>query len=210
MRIIDLTQTLKAGIRGFSAEPAKSIEKDGWNARTLHIYSHAGTHVDAQPHFDAGKKGIDMVTVDSFVAECWVIDLMGIQPKSFIGVSHLGDVVEKIKPGEGLLLKTNWSKYLSQPEIYRDALPRLSENLVTWCIGAGVKLIGVEPPSVADVNNLEELTHIHQMLLKAGITIVEGLVNLDQIKREKVQFFALPLKIENGDGAPCRAIAIEK
>jgi arylformamidase len=210
MRIIDLTQTLRAGIRGYSADPARSIEKDGWNALTLHIYSHAGTHVDAQPHFNAGKRGIDQVTVDNFVADCWVVDLTGIQPKSLIEVGHLGIVVANIKPGEGLLLKTGWAQYINQPEIYRDGLPRVSEELVMWCIDAGVKLIGVEPPSVADVNNLKELTHIHQLLLKARITIVEGLVNLEQITQEKVQFFALPLKIENGDGAPCRAIAIEK
>jgi arylformamidase len=210
MRIIDLTQTLKAGIRGFSTEPAKSIEKDGWNALTLHIYSHAGTHVDAQPHFDAGNLGIDQVPVDRFVADCWVIDLTGIQPKSLISLGHLGEVVEKIEHGDGLLLKTGWAQYITQPEIYRDGLPRLSEELVIWCINAGVKLIGVEPPSVADVNNMEELTYIHKLLLEAGITIVEGLVNLEQITQEKVLFMALPLKIENGDGAPCRAIAIEK
>jgi arylformamidase len=210
MRIIDLTQTLKAGIRGFSAEPAKSIAKDGWNALTLHIYSHAGTHVDAQPHFDAGNLGIDQVPVDRFVADCWVIDLTGIQPKSLISLGHLGEVVEKIEHGDGLLLKTGWAQYITQPEIYREGLPRLSEELVIWCINAGVKLIGVEPPSVADVNNMEELTYIHKLLLEAGITIVEGLVNLEQITQEKVLFMALPLKIENGDGAPCRAIAIEK
>lgn len=210
MRIIDLTQTLKSGTRGFSSEPAKTIEKDGWNALTLKIYSHAGTHVDAQTHFNAGSKGIDQVLVDRFVADCWVVDITDITPKALIGVSHLGEITEKIQPGEGLLLKTGWSKYLGQPEIYRDKLPRLSEELVNWCLDHGVKLIGVEPPSVADVNNMEELTRIHQLLLRAEITIVEGLVNLDKILREKVQFFALPLKIENGDGAPCRAIAMEQ
>ncbi len=209
MRIIDLTQTLKAGIRGFSAEPAKSIEKDGWNALTLHIYSHSATHVDAQPHFNAGNKGIDQMPVEDFIADCWVIDLTGIAPKTSITVSHLGPVAEKLKPQEGLLLKTGWAKHILDMEVYRNGLPRLSEELVMWCIEKGVKLIGVEPPSVADVTHMEELTHIHQLLLKAGITIVEGLVNLEKIQTEKVQFFALPLKIENGDGAPCRAIAIE-
>jgi len=210
MRIIDLTQTLKPGIRGFSSEPAKSIAKDGWNALTLHIYSHAGTHVDAQPHFNAGNRGIDRVPVHNFVADCWVVDITGIEPKGLIVVNHLGDVAKKITSGEGLLLKTGWSRYLDQPEIYRDALPRLSEELVNWSIETGVRLIGVEPPSVADVNNMEELTHIHRLLLQAGITIVEGLINLEQITQEKVQFMALPLKIKNGDGAPCRAIAIEE
>ncbi|HRX80869.1 MAG TPA: cyclase family protein, partial [Pirellulaceae bacterium] len=70
-----------------------------------------------------------------------------------------------------------------------------------------VALIGVEPPSVADVNNIEEVTEIHRILLGGGIVIVEGLVNLDQLP-SKVEFIALPLKIRGGDGCPVRAIAV--
>jgi len=39
--------------------------------------------------------------------------------------------------------------------------------------------------------------------------LVEGLCNLEQIKKPKVKVIALPLKIEGGDGAPARVIAIE-
>ena len=34
------------------------------------------------------------------------------------------------------------------------------------------------------------------------------LVNLDHLGRDRVRFAALPLKLEGGDGAPARAIAI--
>jgi kynurenine formamidase len=70
-------------------------------------------------------------------------------------------------------------------------------------------MLGVEPPSVADVHNREELTNVHRVLLGGGVIVVEGLTNLDQIRAEKVTFMALPLKIAGGDGAPARAIAIE-
>lgn len=69
--------------------------------------------------------------------------------------------------------------------------------------------IGVEPPSVADVNALDELTRIHKILLQAGVTIVEGLTNLESLTQQRVFFVAAPLKLESGDGAPCRAFAIE-
>jgi kynurenine formamidase len=70
-------------------------------------------------------------------------------------------------------------------------------------------MLGVEPPSVADVNNLPEVTKIHEILLGGGITIIEGLCNLDQIKAEFVTLIALPIKYKNGDGAPARVVAIE-
>ncbi len=56
---------------------------------------------------------------------------------------------------------------------------------------------------------MEELTLIHRILLGANITVVEGLTNLSAINQEKVFFIAAPLKIEGGDGCPCRAFAFE-
>jgi len=44
-------------------------------------------------------------------------------------------------------------------------------------------------------------------LLRGGVTIIEGLANLDQLPSERVEFIALPLKIVGGDGCPVRAIA---
>jgi len=69
--------------------------------------------------------------------------------------------------------------------------------------------LGVEPPSVADVNDKEELISVHQALLGAGIVVVEGLANLEALQQDEVTFIALPLKLEGGDGSPVRAIAVE-
>ena len=81
--------------------------------------------------------------------------------------------------------------------------------MALWCLDNEVKMLGVEPPSVADVNNLKEVTEIHQILLK-GVIIIEGLTNLESLQSNCVELIALPLKIENGDGSPARVIAIEK
>jgi arylformamidase len=99
---------------------------------------------------------------------------------------------------------------VNDPQHYRDAFPRISEELARWCVTHQVNVLGVEPPSVADVNDMTELTLIHQILLGANITIVEGLSGLDQLTSEKIFFVAAPLKIEGGDGCPCRAFAFEE
>jgi kynurenine formamidase len=41
-----------------------------------------------------------------------------------------------------------------------------------------------------------------------GIGVIEYLVNLDQLGRDRVRFAALPLKLDGGDGSQARAIAI--
>jgi kynurenine formamidase len=45
--------------------------------------------------------------------------------------------------------------------------------------------------------------------MKNDIIIIEGLCNLDQITNHKVTLIALPLKVEGGDGAPSRVIALQ-
>ena len=207
-KYIDLTLTYHPEMPGVAFDTARTLEKDGWNAKTLHLYSHAGTHMDASLHFGVAGPTIDQTPLESCIGPAWVINLAGIAPKSLIKVSDLGEVAHSLQPDDSLLLMTGWSRYLHE-EKYRNELPRISEELARWCAEKKVKMLGVEPPSVADVNNLEDVTRIHKILLGAGVTIVEGLTNLDKLTQKKVTFMALPLKIAEGDGAPARAIAIE-
>jgi kynurenine formamidase len=70
-------------------------------------------------------------------------------------------------------------------------------------------MLGVEPPSVADVNNLAEVTQIHHLLFQGKVIIIEGLTNLSALSQNKIWLMALPLKIKEGDGAPARVIGLE-
>lgn len=207
-RIIDLTVALEDGLRGVSVEPARTIAEHGWNATTLHLYSHCGTHMDAPLHFGVTDETIDQVPLEKLMGPAWLIDLSGIGPKALIGPEAVARIEPHFESGDGLLLRTDWSRRLREPA-YRDELPRVSLELAEWCVRKGVRILGVEPPSVADVHNIDELTSVHKILLGGGVTIVEGLANLDQIGAEKVTFVALPLKVAGGDGAPVRAVAIE-
>ncbi len=165
--------------------------------------------MDAQVHFEAGPETIDQHTPEQCMGAAWVINLSGIAAKALIDIAHLGKAAAEFLPGESLLLRTDWSRHVNNPVVYRDGLPRVSEALARWCVEKRVKLLGVEPPSIADVNDRAEVTLIHKILLGGNVRIVEGLTNLDQLRDEKVFFVALPLKPLGGDGCPCRAIAIE-
>ncbi len=207
-RIIDLTLTLRPGMRGVACEPKFNFREHGWNAQTLHLYSHCGTHMDAPTHTEAGDRTIDEVPLAQCMGPAWLVNLDGIAPRTLITVADLGAVSARFAPGESLILRTGWSAYVDEAK-WRDELPRISTELARWCVEHRVKLLGVEPPSVADVNDLPELIRIHQTLLNGGVLIVEGLTNIEAILQEKVFFAALPLKPLRGDGSPVRAFVIE-
>src|SRR5688572_32649072 len=91
-RLVDLTLPLRQGMRGVEFEPAKTLERDGWNARTLHLYSHAGTHMDAQTHFAAGPETIDQIPLDRCIGHAWVVELAGLAPRASIEPKHFNAV----------------------------------------------------------------------------------------------------------------------
>ncbi|SOE23080.1 Kynurenine formamidase [Spirosomataceae bacterium TFI 002] len=208
MKVIDLTMTYSDKIAGFSRKEARNLENDGWNASELTIYSHAGTHMDAPFHFGVSEETIDKVDPKKYVGRAWLVDLSFVKESQLLQVNDFQHMASKIEKGDSLLLRTDWHKRLGTDQ-YRNAMPRISEELANWMVDKGVNMLGVEALSVADVNNLPEVTKIHEILLGGGITIIEGLCNLELIKEETVTLIALPIKFENGDGAPARVIAIE-
>ena len=209
MKIIDLTLSVRPGMRGVAMESTFTVERDGWNASTWHLYSHSGTHMDAPVHFAAGPGTIDQTPLTTCIGPAWVIDLRGCAPRALHAVADLGEVTTAFRSGDSLLLHTGWSAHVDNPAVYRDGLPRISEELATWCVEHGVRMLGVEPPSVADVNRTDEVTRIHKILLSGGVTIVEGLTHLEQLSRARVIFGAMPLKLAGSDGSPVRAFALE-
>ncbi|UXX79085.1 cyclase family protein [Reichenbachiella carrageenanivorans] len=205
----DLTHTLSDKIAGFSEKSACTMSVEGWNAKTLTIYSHAGTHMDAPFHFEVNEITIDQIRPDQLMGRAWVLDVPVTKPSQLIHLEDVEKQVVSVEIGDSLLFRTNWSSNYEQAN-YKTELPRLSKELSEWCVEKQIKMIGVEPLSVADVGNLAEVTEIHQLLLGGGITIIEGVAGLDKIIAPVVYLIALPLKIGHGDGAPARVIALEE
>ena len=209
MKYIDLSRAFDTSVAGFNKSVAKEYVKDGWNANTLTFYSHAGTHMDAPIHFDVKNETIDNYPIERFFAKrCWVVD---VKVKMKSQVIRIGDVLPQLSqflPGDSILIKTGWSLKHGTEE-YRNDLPRISKELAEWMVLQKVNILGVEAPSVADVNNLVEVDEIHKILLDTVI-IVEGLVNVGKLESNLIELIALPLKIAGGDGCPCRVVGIDK
>ena len=206
--IVDLTIAYSSLISGFAIEVVRTVKDHGWNATNLNIYSHAGTHIDAPYHFGVNDKRIDEIPPERFISTAHVLTINVTKPKQLITVYDFAEIADKIKPGESVILKTGWHKFIGT-EKYRNELPRISESAANWMVNNKINMLAVEPPSVADVNNLPEVTVIHQILLGGNIIIAEGLCNTEAITKPKVQLIALPLKISKGDGSPARIIAIQ-
>jgi arylformamidase len=208
-RIIDLSLPLVPGTRGVEADIARTLERDGWLARNWHVYSHAGTHMDAPIHYGVNDTTIDVIPLEQCTGPAWVVPCDDVGALGCLSLTHVEFIKEKLRPGDSLLFRNGWSRHAGTAD-YRDAQPRFSEELAQWCAGAQLRMVGVEMPAITNVGDRAELIRIHQIILEAGIIIVEGLTNLDQITWQPCTFQAFPIKLSEGDGAWVRAVAIEE
>ncbi len=207
--IVDLSLTLRPGMRGVSFEPQSTAADPGWNTTMLHLYSHAGTHLDAPHHFIDGARTMERLELQKCMGPARVVDVTFLKPRDLISVEHLAPHADRIGPGTRLLLRTDWSAHADLPD-YRTHFPRVSLSLAQWLAEREIALLGVESPAVAGLTPPEELISVHRALLAAEVVIVEGLCNLDALTQEEITFIALPLKLHGGDGSPVRAIAVEE
>ena len=79
----------------------------------------------------------------------------------------------------------------------------LTKDAASWLVNKGVRLVGVDYLSIEafDAEDLE----VHRTLLEQGVAILEGL-NLSQVPEGRYQLICLPLKVQDGDGAPARVV----
>jgi arylformamidase len=107
------------------------------------------------------------------------------------------------KQGERILFKTKNSFRCWNTDAFVEDFVYLSHEAAQHLVDCGVQTVGVDYLSVGGykIDSLET----HQVLLRAGVWIIEGL-NLSEVKPGEYELICLPLKIAQGDGAPARAI----
>ena len=104
MRIIDLSLSIDDQMPGVSISPARRLETDGWNATTLSLYSHCGTHMDAPCHFLSQGATLDQQSLETLVGPARVIDVAPAAPRQSLTVADLGGLAETIAAGDRLLI----------------------------------------------------------------------------------------------------------
>jgi len=161
---------------------------------------HVGTHADAPLHVRDGWPGSHELPLEAFYGPAIVVDVSNIEGE--ISFNEIVPRLARYRP-ERLILKTGSSIASgSFPEDW----PTLSESCARELLGMGLKLLGVDAPSV-DQRDSKSLA-VHKMLFSGNAFILE---NLD-LRRTPVgayELIAFPIKVMSLDAAPVRAILIE-
>lgn len=212
MDIIDLTHEIRTGMMKYPGDPditldeALTHEADYCHVDELHCGSHTGTHIDAPYHFLADGKRITDFPISKFVGEGVVADLRHKKAKEAITAADLEPCIKKLQRGDFLLMQTGWyqkygtEEYLEHPYVSKEAAQLLVE--------LGVSIVAVDFLNV-DPTTWEQW-EAHPVFLSSDVLIVENINDSLQLDADRRYNFSFaPLKLQDSDGAPIRAFAIE-
>jgi arylformamidase len=208
MKYYDITVPISPHMPVYEGDPPvevtsfSSIAKGNpANILRLQISTHTGTHIDAPLHFFEGGKNICAIPPELLIGPALVIDAGDadeITPE-FITSAHIQGI-------KRILFKTRNSTYWNEQRFRKD-FAYVSAGASRRLVELGVQLVGIDYLSVEKFGSPDHATHL--TLLRAEIIVLEGL-NLSEVSEGIYELICLPLPVHNGDGAPCRAILLEK
>ena len=215
MKVIDLTHTIKEDMPVYPGtdKPVLSVantyEKDGFKETLMRMYTHTGTHMDPPAHLFAGRTTLDQMPVEQFIGKALVIDCRDLHEGNAITIDYILKYGDKPQAADFLLFNLGWDERWGTDAYFGD-YPCIDDEVLNYILrgndqgaykGIGFDVIGLDP--IAD----ENLTRHKRLFETCDIVNIENLKNLELCGDELFRFSCFPLKIEDCDGSPIRAVA---
>lgn len=170
-------------------------ESGSVNVGQITMSIHTGTHIDAPFHFDNEGKRVIELDINLYIGPARVIHVPN---KTSIGVDDFRHA--NLEGVTRLLIRTGaWEDRTVFPE----SIPHLEPEAAAYLSERGVRLIGLDLPSVDPLDSKE--LSAHHELTRCDLHILEGIV-LDDIAEGDYELAALPLPLVEADGSPVRAV----
>lgn len=168
---------------------------DNLTLSTLRASVHLGAHADAPSHY-----GVDGATIDERPLERYLGPAQLIRLQAERGKRIAPGALPELAGVERVLLATGT---FPDPEAFNEDFAALSTELIQHLHGCGVRLIGIDTPSV----DLFDSTPLpaHRKCLEHDIAILEGLA-LAGVPQGVYELIALPLRLVGFDASPVRAV----
>lgn len=203
-RAIDITTPISSRLAVFPGdtpfERRELLHRDRGDPVTLSTMTatvHLGTHADAPLHYGQGARAMHEQPLELYMGPCIVVHA-AVKPGESVGVHHLAG---RVPFGTDRVLIATGT--YPNPEQWTEHFASLEPELVRWLDGRGVRLVGVDTPSVDRATSKDLPAHAE--FLAHDMAIIEGLV-LRDVPEGRYHLVALPLRIEGADASPVRAV----
>ncbi len=165
-----------------------------WVKTTLHI----GAHTDAPSHYHRDGASIEARDLSYYIGDCQVIDVSHVGPRRLAAADFANIPVT----AKRVLFKTLSFRH---DQRFQMVFTSLAPELIDWLSEQGVRLVGLDTPSV-DPADSKELPS-HAALYRNDLAVLEG-VDLDRVPAGLYKLVALPLRLVGADASPVRAVLL--
>jgi len=194
--------SLYPGSRKPVIQETSSILLDGFRESQIILPSHTGTHIDVPSHLLSEGKSIGNYSANSFFGSALRIDCRNTRT---ISKNVIIKRLEKIPLPDFLLFYSGWDHYWGKDQYFQD-FPVFESEASAYIASLPIKGVGIDAISFDPVEG--NVLKNHHTLMAREIILVENLCNLDSLPESEFIFCCLPLKIEELEGCPVRAIGI--
>ena len=154
--------------------------------------------MDAKSHALDSNETVEQIDVNKLIGKAIVIE--PIVNKLLINTESIKEQYDN--ETKILIIRTNHSKLVNTEYYYN--YPKFERAFLDFIKETNINVIAFDFPSPKYLKEVHMELHID--LLSRDITIVENLINLDQL-HQYVHFIALPLNLKGFDGSMTRCVA---
>jgi kynurenine formamidase len=226
-RLVDLSHavspdapTWEGAENAFTAEIVSSHERDGCYVRRVCLDEHASTHLDAPAHMSRTGWTVDRIPLERLVGPLVILDIAQTAAGNADCRLEPDDIAawEKrhgsVPQGAIVIVRSRWETRWKSPPSYRNVGPDGSLHFPGYSLEAAKLLVagrravglGIDTLSV-DYGPSREY-EVHRFCAAQGVYHLENVANLDAVPEAGATAIVLPMKLENGSGAPVRILAM--
>ena len=193
-----------------SIMPAKQLARgDSANTLDLAMPNHIGSHVDAPRHFIADGASVDQYPADDWIFEHPILIDATVSPAVLIDADRLARACPSPDRAADLVFLQTGAARLRGSEDFWRAGPGVAGSGARWIIDhfPKIRALGLDSISLSSFAHRAEGRTAHRLLLERGIRLFEDL-DLAAIPAGSslVRVIGLPLRLQDGDGAPVTMI----
>lgn len=166
----------------------------------IEMGSHTGTHIDAPWHMVEGGRRLNQIPIETLIGSASVV---GIQGRRSIARADLEK--HNLAGVQRILFKTDNSPHWTDGK-FHEQFVYLEPEAAEYLVERDIKLVGIDYLSIDQFRSVEHPTHF--VLLRRNVVIIEGL-NLSRVPPGAYHMMALPLNLQDVDGAPTRVILMD-
>jgi kynurenine formamidase len=154
-QLIDLSQPVAHGGPAWVQYDPPVVTRDyrlaaeGFNAETVRMNTHTGTHVDVPYHFDEAGETIDQRPLRAFAGPAVFLDLRAdVTADEPIGAEQIEPHTGRIRPGDIVVLVTGWGQRRGVTTDYLMRWPYLDGDGARLLVEREVAGVGIDALSI--------------------------------------------------------------